>query len=463
MHGGPRPWLALARIVTLVVVVALALGPNASSARPLSSYSTHRKQELRHLAEDTWRHAYDAYKRHAFPADELLPLSCSPQGHDRANRDNAHVNDVMGDYLLTVVDSLDTLAMLGDKRAFEEGVREVIDHVSFDVDSRVQVFEVTIRMMGGLVRRRRPSLHRAPGLVTKPRLPLPAQLSAHLLALEPSAPGTPQNGSTFTSSIRGFSLPWYRSELLHLAHDLGRRLLPAFDTPTGIPFARVHLQTGMRGKRGKGETGETCAAGSSRSGRFPSRCPGQRLTPSSPHPTLVPPPPPPPRSQPLTGAGSLLLEFITLSRLTGDPTFELAARRAFFAVWNRRSDIGLVGNTIDARTGVWLHAVGGTGAGIDSFYECVGSRPCESGLPLSLLRGGRSRADAAAAAVVGLLASQVRREGLCPDGRGRVLACVGRGSRGAAALRALDRRLLGECRVRPALFRIMSACPRGAP
>jgi mannosidase alpha-like ER degradation enhancer 1 len=59
----------------------------------------------------------------------------------------------MGDYLLTVVDSLDTFPMLDDKAGFEQAVREVIERVSFDVDSRVQVFEVTIRMMGGLVRR----------------------------------------------------------------------------------------------------------------------------------------------------------------------------------------------------------------------------------------------------------------------------------------------------------------------
>ncbi|BGP52119.1 hypothetical protein JCM10450v2_008090 [Rhodotorula kratochvilovae] len=292
MHGAPRLWLA--------VLVALVAAPLARAA----FYSSERKLHLRTLAEHTWRHAYDSYKQHAFPADELLPLSCKGQGHDRVNRDNTEVNDVMGDYLLTVVDSLDTFPMLNDKPGFEQAVREVIQHVSFDLDSRVQVFEVTIRMMGGL-------------------------LSGHLLALEPSPPGTPQNGSTFTSSIRGFSLPWYRSELLHLAHDLGRRLLPAFETPTGIPFARVHLRDAVRGRGGKGESGETCAA----------------------------------------GAGSLLLEFITLSRLTGDARFELAARRAFFAVWNRRSELGLVGNTIDARTGVWLHAVGGTGAGIDSFYE----------------------------------------------------------------------------------------------
>ena len=46
------------------------------------------------------------------------------------------------------------------------------------------------------------------------------------------------------------------------------------------------------------------------------------------------------------GAGSLILEFGTLSRLTGDERFEKAAYKAFFALWNRKSDKGLVGNTI---------------------------------------------------------------------------------------------------------------------
>lgn len=52
------------------------------------------------------------------------------------------------------------------------------------------------------------------------------------------------------------------------------------------------------------------------------------------------------------GAGSLILEFGVLSRLTDDPRFEEAAYKAFFAIWNRKSEIGLVGNTINAITGV---------------------------------------------------------------------------------------------------------------
>ena len=62
----------------------------------------------------------------------------------------------------------------------------------------------------------------------------------------------------------------------------------------------------------------------------------------------------PDQNEGTAGAGSLILEFGTLSRLTGDDRFERAAYKAFFALWNRRSDLGLVGNTINTFTGVSL-------------------------------------------------------------------------------------------------------------
>ena len=52
------------------------------------------------------------------------------------------------------------------------------------------------------------------------------------------------------------------------------------------------------------------------------------------------------------GAGSLILEFGMLSSLTGDDRFEKAEYKAFFALWNQRSDINLVGNTVNIFTGV---------------------------------------------------------------------------------------------------------------
>lgn len=40
-------------------------------------------------------------------------------------------------------------------------------------------------------------------------------------------------------------VPNYDNQLLHLAHDLASRMLPAFHTPTGIPFGSVNLRHGV--------------------------------------------------------------------------------------------------------------------------------------------------------------------------------------------------------------------------
>ena len=100
---------------------------------------------------------------------------------------------------MTLIDVLDTFVVMDDVQGFDTAVKNVIEFVSFNVNTRPQVFEVTIRVLGGL-------------------------LSAHIFASRQNQP---------------FYLPWYKGELLHMAHDLGNRLLPAFSTPTGIPYARV--------------------------------------------------------------------------------------------------------------------------------------------------------------------------------------------------------------------------------
>ncbi len=42
------------------------------------------------------------------------------------------------------------------------------------------------------------------------------------------------------------------------------------------------------------------------------------------------------------GGGTFLIEFGTLSRLTGDPTYEQVALRALQSIWSRRSSVNLV-------------------------------------------------------------------------------------------------------------------------
>jgi hypothetical protein len=87
---------------------------------------------------DMFYHAYDNYMLHAFPHDELLPLSC-------------HYVDNFGSYALTLVDSLDMLAVLGNRTEFTRAVGLLQQHLTFDVDACISVFETNIRVMGGLL------------------------------------------------------------------------------------------------------------------------------------------------------------------------------------------------------------------------------------------------------------------------------------------------------------------------
>ncbi|KAI8089996.1 glycosyl hydrolase family 47-domain-containing protein [Halteromyces radiatus] len=229
-------------------------------------------------------HGWNNYMQHAFPEDELKPLSCKGLGSNKYSYDSS--NDVLGDYSLTLVDVLDTLAIIGTQEQFEQAVYQVLNEVSFDKNNKVQVFELNIRALGGL-------------------------LSAHILASDPSF---------------GHQIEHYDGGLLRLAEDLAQRFLPAFKhSKSGIPFPRVNLRHGVP----KTETVETCTA----------------------------------------GAGSLILEFGVLSRLTGDPQYEEVAKKALQAIWERRSELDLVGNVINIQTGQWIHTASSTGAGIDSFFE----------------------------------------------------------------------------------------------
>ncbi|ETW84376.1 glycoside hydrolase family 47 protein [Heterobasidion irregulare TC 32-1] len=279
-------WPEIFLAVLFVALEAYRWGHASTPGLVRAQWTTSRKLDTRNKVRDLWYHGYNSYMRFAWPLDELSPLSCTGRGPDWDSPDNIAFNDVAGNFSLTLIDSLDTLVVLNDRRGFEDAVRKTMDWVSFDVNTKPQLFETNIRVLGGL-------------------------LSAHIFASRRDQP---------------FYLPWYHGELLSMAHDLGERFLSAFSTPTGIPYARTNLRHGVP----RGESIESCSA----------------------------------------GGGSLILEFATLSRLTGDDRFEKAARKAFFAIWNRKSDIGLVGNTINIWSGTWLYPeVSGIGAGIDSFFE----------------------------------------------------------------------------------------------
>ncbi len=77
--------------------------------------------------------------RCAFPLDELDPIACKGRGPDRLDPENININDVLGGYSLGLVDSLSTLAVMGQVSKFKKAVKDVVDNVSFDGGATVQV------------------------------------------------------------------------------------------------------------------------------------------------------------------------------------------------------------------------------------------------------------------------------------------------------------------------------------
>jgi hypothetical protein len=106
--------------------------------------------ELRLEAEDMFYHAYNAYMSRAWPADELMPLSCRGRYRGR-EPSRGDIDEALGNFSLTLIDSLDMLVVLGDLDEFEAGVQKVVTTVTFDTDVVVSVFETNIRIVGGLV------------------------------------------------------------------------------------------------------------------------------------------------------------------------------------------------------------------------------------------------------------------------------------------------------------------------
>jgi mannosidase alpha-like ER degradation enhancer 2 len=233
------------------------------------------KAEMAKLVREEFLHAWNGYKQYAWGHDELQPLS-------RSYRDWHSVPLYM-----TPVDALDTMILMGmDDEAAK--TREFIDnHLSFSQDIYVKNFEITIRMLGGL-------------------------LSSHQLTGD--------------------------KRLLELAEDLGNRLLPVFNSPTGMPYVNVNLKTGA-------------------------------VRDEQTNPAEV---------------GTLLIEFGTLSKLTGKPVYYEKAKHALVELYNRRSSIGLVGAGINVKTGAWTDPTSNIGGGIDSYYEYLlkcwllfGDKDCE--------------------------------------------------------------------------------------
>ncbi|XP_071959683.1 ER degradation-enhancing alpha-mannosidase-like protein 2 [Antedon mediterranea] len=238
-----------------------------------SLFSNDEIISYRERVRKMFQFSYEGYLNHAYPYDELQPLTCDGV-------------DTWGSYSLTLIDALDTLAVMGNYTEFNRVSGLLLDTLDFDEDINVSVFETNIRVVGGLI-------------------------SAHLMSRD----------TRFQVSDN-----WpCEGPLLDLAEQAAKKILAAFDTKTGMPYGTVNLMYGVP----KDETPVTCTA----------------------------------------GVGTFIVEFGTLSRLTGNSIFENAAIKALEALWDRRSEIGLVGNHISVQSGKWTAIDGGIGAGIDSYFE----------------------------------------------------------------------------------------------
>src|SRR4051812_3801715 len=252
--------MRMARLICgLTLVLHLGCGPAVQESGSLPS-APDADAATAERVRQAFLHAWRGYRQYAWGHDDLNPVSHTP-------RDWYGVS-----LLMTPVDAYDTMLIMGLRAEAADAKRLILQQLSFDQDISVQLFEVTIRLLGGL-------------------------LSAYQLDGDPA--------------------------FLRLAIDLGTRLLPAFDSPTGMPFRFVNLRTGAT--------------------RDPLSNPAE--------------------------IGTLMLEFGTLSKLTGNPAYYRKAKAAVEELFRRRSPLDLVGGTMDVRTGTWQDTVSHVGSGIDSYFE----------------------------------------------------------------------------------------------
>ncbi|XP_063346809.1 mannosidase, alpha, class 1B, member 1b [Pelmatolapia mariae] len=214
--------------------------------------------------QEAFRHAWKGYKDFAWGHDELRPISKS-------------YSEWFG-LGLTLIDALDTMWILNLKEEFEEAKAWVATELTFNKNVDVNLFETTIRILGGLL-------------------------------------------STY--HLTGETL------FLDKANDIGSRLMPAFNTPSKIPYSDVNI--------GKG-------------------------TAHPPHWTS---------DSTVAEVTSIQLEFRELSRLTQEPLYQDAVAEIMKQVHKLDGKLdGLVPMFINTNNGQFTHqGIYTLGARADSYYE----------------------------------------------------------------------------------------------
>jgi mannosyl-oligosaccharide alpha-1,2-mannosidase len=114
--------------------------PKIQHRFPDESYWSRTERERKQAAiKQTFKKAWTGYKEHAWLHDELSPIS----GGNR---------DPFCGWAATLVDSLDTLWIMGFEDDFKEAL-EALKEIDFTTSGRadIPVFETTIRYLGGLL------------------------------------------------------------------------------------------------------------------------------------------------------------------------------------------------------------------------------------------------------------------------------------------------------------------------
>ncbi|XP_074074181.1 mannosyl-oligosaccharide 1,2-alpha-mannosidase IC isoform X1 [Macrotis lagotis] len=222
----------------------------------------------REKIKEMMKFAWDNYKRFALGKNELRPVT-----------KNGYTGGMFGGLGgATIIDALDTLYIMELTDEFQEAKNWVENSFDLDVKGDASVFEVNIRYIGGL-------------------------LSAYYLTGEEV----------------------FRKKVIRL----GEKLLPAFNTPTGIPWGMVNFGSGVS------RTWGWAALGSSILAEF----------------------------------GSLHLEFLHLTKISGNPIFARKVKNIRRVLNRTEKPKGLYPNFLSPVSGSWVQhhvSIGGLG---DSFYE----------------------------------------------------------------------------------------------
>lgn len=245
-----------------LVAAAIAIGGCASAPEDSPWIPCDGDRDMMEAVKSEFMHVWSSYRDRAW-------------GHDEVNPVRGHFRNLFGDRLaMTMIDSLDTLLIMDEDGEFDAAVEWIAKSVDFDRDTEVDVSMTAGRILCGL-------------------------LSAYEMSGE--------------------------DVLLEKARDLGDRLRPAFESPTGLPYARVNLKTGAVS--------------------------GSRISPAD--------------------VGVLDIAFGLLSRHTDDFAYVQTSRAALLFMWNRRSSLGLMGSVIDVETAEWVNKESHVDEGLGSCYISI--------------------------------------------------------------------------------------------